>query len=103
MILLFRVIFRFHVNFLEGTFLKTNISPQNGWLEDEISFQNGPFSGESNLSQVLCVIRLHPRDTADGVSSPECPEGKKPMAVKLQKFGEVQDLVPALQFLEVPK
>ena len=25
-------------------FLKTNISPENKWLEDEHSFGNGPFS-----------------------------------------------------------
>ena len=25
---------------------KSNISPDNQWLEDEISFWNGPFSGD---------------------------------------------------------
>ena len=26
--------------------MKTNISPENWWLDDETSFQNGPFSGD---------------------------------------------------------
>ena len=40
------------VNFRRGAgvvlhyLLKTNISPENQWLEDEISFWNGPFLGD---------------------------------------------------------
>ena len=37
-------ILSFHFSFF-GTFPETNISPENQWLEDEISFWDGLFSG----------------------------------------------------------
>ena len=34
----------------QDTLAETNIAPANGWLEDEISFWDGPFSGAMLVS-----------------------------------------------------
>ena len=37
------------------TLPETNIAPENGWLEDEISFQDGLFSGAMLVSGSVCI------------------------------------------------
>ncbi len=38
-------------SFGAATLPKTNIAPENGWLEDEISYWEGLFSGDLLVSQ----------------------------------------------------
>ena len=37
------------------TLPKTNIAPENGWLDDEISYWEGLFSGDMLVSQRVCL------------------------------------------------
>ena len=42
-----------------ATLPKTNIAPENGWLEDEISYWEGIFSGDMLVSRRVYYIFLH--------------------------------------------
>ncbi len=40
------------------TLPETNIAPENGWLEDEISFRDGPFSGPMFVLGAVWKIQM---------------------------------------------
>lgn len=53
---------------LNCTRMKTNICPENGWLEDQLAFQTGPFSGLQCISPSLPQAPLS--DTRHGFMTP---------------------------------
>lgn len=48
--------------------MKTKICPENGWLEDQLAFQTGPFSGLQCISPSLPQAPLS--DTRHGFMTP---------------------------------
>ena len=50
------LMFQLHGTFQQSTLSKTNIVPENGWLEDDISYWEGLFSGDMLVSERVKYI-----------------------------------------------
>ena len=63
------LMFQLHGTFQQSTLSKTNIVPENGWLEDDISYWEGLFSGDMLVSERVKYIETLKNAFAFSVSN----------------------------------